>query len=372
MAIFAIPVKSSHPPGFPQVSNSDARTSPSTRGNKRKRSTKIHQGEEADQGHSTFEPLDPPKATRPLEYTSVLSPLEKIQHRLAGHPLDQPLPPLPFPHAALKDTQPNRAVPDVKPTRASTSLHLQHLAALTAIIHRSMLSQDYPRAARAMGIMLRDSVVAGSASIRNKGFMGIAAEILFRQDQPNGSQSSPSPSFRMSPIGLEKTKRLYESLIIQHPYHKSWPESVNAIDFYLSMFNVWIYAVSASEVDPASPPASPGPDQLDAQSLAKVRELDRANQIANRMDECMASIPYMDEPELLRLRAMVDLWLADLYETCHAFAVPLEPLSDSDDYSQDHHKQQRDTGPDHIYLAQQSRASAQARFAKLEGQPTSP
>jgi len=69
---------------------------------------------------------------------------------------------------------------------------------------------------------------------------------------------------------------------------------------------------------------------------------------------------------------MVDLWLADLYETCHAFAVPLEPLSDSDDYSQDHHKQQRDTGPDHIYLAQQSRASAQARFAKLEGQPTSP
>lgn len=372
MAIFAVPLKSSQPPGFPQVSISNTRTGTGTRtkSNKRKRSNKIPQDEEED--HSTHELVDPPKGTHSLEYTSVLSPLEKIQHRVARHPLDQPLPPLPFPHAAPKENLPARAAPGVKPDHPSRSLHLRHLAALTAIIHRSMLSQDYHRAARAMGLMLRDDTVAGSASIRNKGFMGIAAEILLRQDQAQELQSRSSPSFHISPIGFENTKRLYETLIIRHPYHKSWPESVNAIDFYLAMFNIWIYAVAVSEDDPTSPPASPGPDQLDAQSLAKVRELDQANQIANRMDECMASIPYMDEPELIRLRAMVDLWLADLYETCHAFAVPLDPVSDSDDYNQDHHEQQQDVGPDYILLAQQSRARAQARFSKLEGQPTSP
>lgn len=315
---------------------------------------------------------NPPKNVPNLEYTAILSPLEKIQRRLAGHSFDQPIPPLPFPHAAPREneTSRSRTIPDVKPTHASRSLHLQHLAALTAIIHRSILSQDYARAARAMGLMLRDDTVAGYAPIRNKGFMGIAAEILLRQDQGKESRNSDSsPPFHVSPIGLENAKRLYETLIIRHPYHKSWPESVNAIDFYLAMFNVWIHAVAVSEDNLDSPPSSPRFDQLDPQSLAKARELDEANQIATRMDECMASIPYMDEPELIRLRAMVDLWLADLYETCYAFDLPLEQVSDSD--SQDH-PEQKDPTTDYVHLAQQSRERAQARLSKLEGQPISP
>lgn len=223
-----------------------------------------------------------------------------------------------------------------------------------------------------MGLMLRDQTVAGHAPIRNKGFMGIAAEILLRQDQDPHSRSSypsRSRSESISPVGLENAKRFYESLIIRHPYHKSWPDSVNAIDFYLAMFNIWIYAVAVSEDNSDSTPSSPRSGPLDPQSLAKVRELEQANQIATRMDECMISLPYMDEPELIRLRAMVDLWLADLYETCHAFAVPLEQVSDTN--SQDPYDQD-DTTPDYFHLAQQSRERAQTRLTKLEGRPTSP
>lgn len=222
-----------------------------------------------------------------------------------------------------------------------------------------------------MGLMLRDQTVAGYAPIRNKGFMGIAAEILLRQDQNthsrNGYPSRPRHE-SISPVGLENAKRFYESLIIRHPYHKSWPDSVNAIDFYLAMFNIWIYAVAVSEDNSDSTPSSPRSDLLDQQSLAKVRELEQANQIATRMDECMTSLPYMDEPELIRLRAMVDLWLADLYETCHAFAVPLEQVSDTN--SQDPYEQD-DRTPDYFHLAQQSRERAQTRLTKLEGLPTS-
>ncbi|KEF58882.1 uncharacterized protein A1O9_03725 [Exophiala aquamarina CBS 119918] len=364
MAIFAVPLKSSQPPGFPQVSTSRSRS------NKRKRSNQLPEDEEREEDTPTHQLADPPKHIHSLEYTSVLSPLENIQRRVAGHPLVQPLPPLPFPHAAPKQTKPDRAVLTVKPAHTPRSLHLQHLAALSAIIHRSMLSQDYRRAARAMGLMLHDDKVAGLASIRNKGFMGIAAEILLRQDQGKEAQRHSS-AIHISTVGLENTKRLYETLIIRHPYHKSWPESVNAIDFYLALFNIWIYAMAISDENSDSALASPCPDQLDPQSIAKLRELDQANQIVNRMDECMASIPYMDEPELIRLRAMVGLWLADLYETCHAFAVPLEQVSDSDDYSQDRPEQQQDTGPDYIRLAQESRARAQVLLSKLAGRPTS-
>ena len=365
MAIFTTPFKSSHPSQSARPPSSR----PRNRGNKRKRSNTTDQDrKEQDNSLSDESASSSPEDAPNLDYTAVLSPLEKIQRRLAGHPFDQPVPPPPFPHTVIKDHHSGHPAEDPKSSHSSTprSLHAQHLAVLTTIIHRSMISQDYARAARAMGLLLRDQTVASYAPIRNKGFMGIAAEILLRQNQDPHAARSP-PEF-ISPMNLENAKRFYETLIIRHPYHKSWPDSVNAIDFYLAMFNVWIYAVCVSGADHDSISSSPRSDQLDSQSLAKVRELEQANQIATRMDECMTTLPYMDEPELIRLRAMVDLWLADLYETCHASTLPLDQVSNTNSH---HHYGLEDTTPDYLHLAQQSRGRAQTRLVKLEGQPNS-
>ncbi|KAK5047256.1 hypothetical protein LTR84_006778 [Exophiala bonariae] len=356
MAIFTTPFKPSRPLQTTKQPSSHSRP----RSKKRKRSNTTHQEENhsgSDDSSSSTSRDDAPN----LDYIASLSPLERIQHRLAGLPFDQPVPPPPFPHAPLKEHHSAHLAQDAISTHISTSrsLHFQHLAVLTTIIHRSMVAQDYARASRAMGLLLRDSTVANDAPIRNKGFMGIAAEILLRQNRDPSSSSSAPES--ISAINLENAKRFYETLIIRHPYHKSWPDSVNAIDFYLALFNIWIYAVSVSGTEHDSTPDSPHSDQLDSQSPAKVRELEQANQIATRMDECMTTLPYMDEPELIRLRAMVDLWLADLYETCHAFAVPLDQVSDTNSLDL----------PDYFHLAQQSRERAQARLIILEGQPNS-
>ena len=45
----------------------------------------------------------------------------------------------------------------------------------------------------------------------------------------------------------------------------------------------------------------------------RAKELEQAQQIAARMDEIIVSPPYSDSPELLELRGMISLWIADLF-----------------------------------------------------------
>ena len=44
--------------------------------------------------------------------------------------------------------------------------------------------------------------------------------------------------------------------------------------------------------------------------------------MAGRMDACMSSIPFSDDLELIRLRGMVALWMADLAESCSGGRAP--------------------------------------------------
>jgi len=221
-------------------------------------------------------------------------------------------------------------------------LHLQHLAALAAIVQRSLLKEDFSRASRALGLIFREDVVGRSAAIRNQGFMGIGAEVLLRQSRVQGEVSRRVAGAVAAPSeGLENAKRFYERLAIKHPYHKSWPGSVNAVDFYLALFNIWIYVVHADNTQPShaasaiessmwSPSSSPLLERTTVKSRSTARELEQANEIAIRMDTCMASLPYRDEPELIRLRRMVALWVADLQEDSIQNAAPHEQVRDSE------------------------------------------
>lgn len=281
-----------------------------------------------------------------LEYTAVVSPLERLQRRVAGQPLDQSPPPFPFPHAGraataggTDDEQLNTgSLSSMRSNNVPLTLHLQHLAALTAIVHRSLLTEDFTRAARALGLMFREDSVNRHVAVRSQGYMGIAAEVLLRQGcSRQGSAAEVSPAgLLFTREGFENAKRFYERLIIRHPYHKSWPGSVNAVDFYLAMFNLWIYVTHAENSGSAadvhecdgithSPSSSPRSDSPHFGSRAKVREIEQANEIASRMDTCMATLPYMDEPELIRLRAMVALWIADLHDDVGSMQTTLDP-----------------------------------------------
>jgi len=272
----------------------------------------------------SVEPESSSRSDASLEYTAVVTPEQRHQRRVAGQPLDEEPPPLPFPHAEAVGTK-SKPVREAllegttgayssKSAKVPQSLHMQHLAALTTILHRSLLREDFTRASRALGLMFREDTISQNAAVRSQGYMGIAAEVLLRSGYSRDSASVlPRTALPFTQEGFQKAKRFYERLIVRHPYHKSWPDAVNAVDFYLAMFNIWIYAVY-TESTSMSHSGEVDDDVTDADR--KVRELEQANQIAARIDACMATVPYIDEPELIRLRAMVSLWQADLHEDC--------------------------------------------------------
>ena len=293
------------------------------------------------------------------EYSAVLTPDQRSQYRVAGQPFDQSLPARPFPHAPVTEENispksasrvSNRLAnldPPVYVNSSDTknlSFHQQHLAAITAILHRSLSERDFVRASRALSLILRDDVGGRALDIRADGRWGIGAEILLRQgaqaEQQRLSphtdlsiQSGDSNLTRLPPVpwftreGFEDAKRYYESLIIQYPFHKPNAGAVSALDFYPAMFGLWIYVVQAeSQFETAvsdelesfdgahSGVSSPLEMGVQPRKVSKRRTLEQAREIANQMNACMTTIPYSDDLELIRLRGMVALWVANLTE----------------------------------------------------------
>ncbi|KAL1976859.1 hypothetical protein VTN31DRAFT_3141 [Thermomyces dupontii] len=279
----------------------------------------------------------------------ILSPEEAHQYRIAGLPFDQELPAGNFPHAAapadvgrkldnaakalvgkLASLDPPVFLPE-SPAHGR-NLRLRHLAVLTAVLHRSLLQGDYLRAGRAWGLILREEFAGRSIDVRQGDRWGIGAEILLRQ---HGQGDSPTSVF--SRQGFKAVKHYYERLIVQFPYRKAFPDtSVSSLHFYPAMFGLWIYVVQEEsnatrdailEQDDRSvqdypeeedymrsPDDSEGsPSRASRVAAVRAKELAEAQEIAARMDEIMVSPPYSDSPELLRLRAMVSLWIGDLY-----------------------------------------------------------
>ncbi|KAK4939999.1 hypothetical protein LTR10_019851 [Elasticomyces elasticus] len=319
---------------------------------KKRKRRKVLDSENDEKGGNGPEELQKPLNTMTdVEYTAVVTPSERLQRRVAGQPINQHPPPLPFPHSQTRKSPDQeafvkkRVVKDANAQRHDLprSLRFQHLSALTAIVHRCLLQEDFPRASRALGLMFREESLKRSAAARNQGYMGIGAEVLLRQGNSKRSPSDTTPTpVSFTSEGFENARRFYERLIVKHPFHKSWPGSVNAVDFYLALFNMWVYVVhaeyskqnlKASESEGILHETASSPRVVErvtsVDTGAKVRELEQAREIASRMDTCMASLPYRDEPELIRLRAMVALWMADLYEDSRLhFSLHNDEVSD--------------------------------------------
>jgi hypothetical protein len=261
-----------------------------------------------------------------VEYSVSITPAERNQRRVAGQTLNQEPPPSPFPHVdncssvkAIHRILRDAMQPAVeRPKDVVSSLHMQHLAALTAIIQRSILRKDWPRASRALGLLFREAAVSSDAAVRTHGYMNIAAEVLLNRGSARASAGSDVDAQILRQTGFSMAKRFYDRLAIRHPYQKSWPDAVNAIDFHLAMFNIWIYIVNEqfqTGVDSDAGGAEDG-----SQPDTEVGMLQQAIELASKMDALMTTVPFMDEPEFIRLRAMVGLWLGDLYEA-HALSA---------------------------------------------------
>ncbi len=262
------------------------------------------------------------------------------------------------------------AQPSEVPSSGPRTRREQHLGVVTTIMHRCLLNGDYERAGRAWGMLLR----ARGFDVRKQGKWGIGAEILFRVDgqraasRPNEQQldgryreSEDVPhhvnSDWFSEEGFLKARSYYERLILQYPSRRQHLHStIDSRTFYPAMFSLWIYEVqeksrrrreerssrpetnqrhqrsnTSSSVDShgevsRSGASEPAPEDKhasgDEMSLDSTNALDNgeqrseelrgAQEIAARLDELFMSPPYDRQAELLRMRAMVALWIGDL------------------------------------------------------------
>ena len=219
-------------------------------------------------------------------------------------------------------------------------LRHRHLASVTAILQRSLLEGDYIRAGRAWGILLRAEDSGHTMDLRTNDRWGIGAEILVRQKREVGTADRVA-SHWLGREGLEKAIAYYERLVLQYPYRKVASNATGPLDFYIAMFSLWIYSVNeqhsveladigkageevhrngrklddGSESDSASASASASDMGLQiSRDRERIRKnaLERVQEIAARLDELLASPPYIDNSRFWKLRGMVALWKSDL------------------------------------------------------------
>lgn len=350
--MFSLPLHSYHLPARSKSINN----SPTKRKRKGSRTTvqQISHDAQLTDGYSGS--LGSPSFLQQSAFSAVLTPDEIYQYAVAGQLLEDELQGHPFPHEDFTSTDgPSRFEHNLrhqlKPVHASLSgkggpsgvlsLHQQHLAVMTTILHRSLLEKDFVRAGRALGMILRDEREGMPVDVRAEGRWGIGAEILMRQDAQRQhslwEQSSTSIEERRIPArprawftrkGFEDAKKYYERLIVQYPFYKQNPGAVSALDFYPAMFGLWIYVVHqeaklTSLESAQNGTESDGEDELRDESTSPSfqdtpgyqptpEELSQAREIADRMDSVMSAPPYREDVDLINLRKTVHAWVRNL------------------------------------------------------------
>ncbi|KAH7070945.1 hypothetical protein FB567DRAFT_410607, partial [Paraphoma chrysanthemicola] len=284
--------------------------------------------DEEEDERSSPEPVPKPASSRSQSRASYASP-DIAQLRVAGLLLGEnfEVAPPPFPHAPLKTNKkpyrPSKIQEEVAkpPVRLYAvgaplkddliakqseiaSLRKRHLDVLSTLMHRCLLEQDYERAGRAWGMLLRTQVAGGRpVDPRNHGRWGIGAEVLLRRRPGSATPNErvpagdrhDSPQDMFSEEGFELAREYYERLIIQFPNRKTAPNAVDERTFYPAMFSLWIFELSHAQIE-----------------TIQVEELARATEIAERLDQLVASPPFDKQASLLQLRGNVGLWVSDL------------------------------------------------------------
>jgi hypothetical protein len=326
---------------------------------------KRRRGEEHDGSSSPETEAQTEHAARARSYASHVLP-EIAQLRVAGllPEDDSEIPPSPFPHAPARVAKehlgsrklqeeiaepPSRLYAvnvlskgdSVSKQSEATSLRKTHLNVLSTVMHRCLLEGDYERAGRAWGMLLRTQVAGGHpVDPRNHGRWGIGAEILLRRKRTNTitnddarTANRKSPDLEtFSEEGFELAREYFERLIVQHPNRKLTPNAIDERTFYPAMFSLWIFEIcekskrlrnkaleearqqrSRSVLDDSTMDHDCDTADMRAREEAiQVEELASATEIAERLDQLVASPPFDKQASLLHLRGHVSLWVSAL------------------------------------------------------------
>tara|TARA_R110002003_G_scaffold193_15_gene15047 strand:+ start:22725 stop:23702 length:978 start_codon:yes stop_codon:yes gene_type:complete len=221
----------------------------------------------------------------------------------------------------------------------TASLRKNHLSVLSTLMHRCLLEQDYERAGRAWGMLLRTQVAGGHpVDPRNHGRWGIGAEVLLRRrpvPATSNLRASAHEEQNLAPEmfsdeGFELARDYYDRMIIQFPNRKTAPNAVDERTFYPAMFSLWIFEVrekskrarrKAREEGHRSRSRSISVDSVlgdethhtrAQEDVIQVEELARAMEIVERLDQLVASPPFDKQASLLQLRGHISLWVCDL------------------------------------------------------------
>lgn len=351
-----------------------------TRQQRRERKRKRSDLNDSDELGQSSGSEDAPRVLHPVNNTD--------PYYVAGLARERPLPGGNFPHAAAKETRasyllaeeelsrlkPPVYVPKIAQSDHTSSLRARHLDNLTAILHKCMLEDDWERASRAWGLILRTEIAGRGVDVRQNGRWTVGAEILMRRGQMSerpqprrlsassvdehhqGSDADGSAVLR--PViqyeSFRKAQAYYDRLIVQHPHLQRTHHSItSALSIHPARFSVWIYYVqdkskrarqkihassASTETDMNVTPGSNRNDQsYQERRIRQVinQELKEALEIARQLDELLVSPPYDSSHEMLYTRGMVALWVYDL-QTQQSQLRPENSISgNSDDGEED-------------------------------------
>ena len=362
---------------------------------------------DSDEDSDNVSPTKPSSEAKEIASSS-LHPVHKTDpYNVAGFPREWPLPTAPFPHAAVRSMVDGAPVVDEELARlkpplyapksesdvSATSQKRKHVDTLTTILHTCMLRSDWQRASRVWGLLLRTEIAGRGMDVRHHGRWTIGPELLMRRNAPepevpsqkltshehgnvNVKRDGRDPSeATFTDEGFSLARNYYERLILQYPHNSRSSQTVSAAAFYPALFNIWVFEVqdrskrarkdcaaswpSTSSSELTDSTESSSDDLRKSLSAIRQRELAEALPIARRADELMLSPPYDTSVPLLRLRAMIGLWLFDLYRG---------RASGSTEHGQDTtpHRSDYAISDENRRLAELEKVKALALFRKVE------
>lgn len=232
----------------------------------------------------------------------------------------------------------------------SDGLRQQHLAAVSAILHRCLLQGDFFRASRAWALLLRSEMNGHPMDVRNQGRWGIGAEILLqkslsqrrdhlREDRGSSPEENNEMSTKNTKLKYSEHLRIaqdyYDRLIVQYPHRKRPKDAIGPLEFYPALFGLRIFSEQQihedllrsfqekdphdedkirNETSPENSSASPKNRNSEFLRITKLLEssVTRGKEMANQLDELLTSPPYSDDFRLQNLRNMIGLWIEDL------------------------------------------------------------
>lgn len=241
----------------------------------------------------------------------------------------------------------------------SDGLRQQHLAAVSAILHRCLLQGDYLRASRAWALLLRSEVNGHSMDVRRQNRWGIGAEILLQESLLQRDRLRVDECSKLEDYNETSTKNTksrytglsrpaqdyYDRLIVQYPHRKRFTSAIGPLEFYPALFGLRIFSEQhdhedhlrsiqekcsddddnmTDETSPEKGSHSPGsPDSVSVQITNLLdSSVTRGKEMINQLDELLSSPPYSDDHRLQKLRSMIDLWIEDILASPHFKNTP--------------------------------------------------